>query len=187
LFYKFIVCSLKRKSTNHWQYLKMPPRITNTKRAHILIQCIGNRLRSDDGAGPAVADRLNQLGLPNGVRISEHWGEGTELMQEWETADRVILVDAAKSGVPTGTIHRFDVQTHTIPKNFCYYSTHRFGVAEAVELARALGRLPNLLYLYAIEGEDFSPGEMLSPAVSRAVDAVCAEIGDQVSDTAMPR
>lgn len=159
----------------------------NARQIPILIQCVGNRLRSDDGAGPAVADCLNRSDLPSGIRISEQWGEGTELMQEWEAADRVILVDAASSGEPAGTIHRFDAQERSIPKDLCYYGTHRFGVAEAVELARALGRLPAALHIYAIEGDDFSSGEMLSPAVSVAVDTICAEIRATVYDTAMQR
>jgi len=42
-------------------------------------------------------------------------------------------------------------------------------VAEAVELTRALGRLPPSLVVYAIEGHAFEPGDALSPEVARAV------------------
>ena len=141
-----------------------------------LIQCIGNRLGRDDGAGPALADRLRRQSLPVGTEIGEHWGEGSELMQEWEQAERVILVDAAASGAPPGTIHRFNAAAQAIPKGFCCYSTHRFGVAEAVELARALGRLPKEIRLYAIEGADFGNGEGLSPMVAEAVAKLSGEI-----------
>ena len=134
-----------------------------------LIQCIGNSLRHDDGAGPALARRL-RLDPPPGTLVSEHWGEGSELMQAWPGHDRVILVDAAASGATPGTLHRFDASQQQIPSDFLCYSTHRFGVAEAVELARVLGALPLALTLYAIEGEDFSEGEGLSPLVDRAVD-----------------
>jgi hydrogenase maturation protease len=48
-------------------------------------------------------------------------------------------------------------------------STHAFGVAEAVELARELGRLPGRLEVYAIEGADFSAGAELSAEVASAV------------------
>jgi hydrogenase maturation protease len=103
-------------------------------------------------------------------------------MQEWEQAERVILVDAAASGAPPGTIHRFDARAQAIPKGFCCYSTHRFGVAEAVELARVLGRLPKEIRLYAIEGTDFGNGEGLSPAVAEAVENLSADILQQLSD-----
>jgi hydrogenase maturation protease len=48
-------------------------------------------------------------------------------------------------------------------------STHALGVPEAIELARALGRLPARLEVYAIEGARFTAGAELSPAVERAV------------------
>jgi len=133
-----------------------------------LIQCIGNPLRCDDGAGPAVALLLRNKPLSN-CTITEQWGEGSGLMQAWPPYHRVILIDAAASGAPPGTLHRFDTATDAIPSNFLCYSTHRFGVAEAIALARILGSLPPQLTLYAIEGENFGYGEELTPAVSDAV------------------
>ena len=41
-------------------------------------------------------------------------------------------------------------------------SSHGFGLAHAVELARALGRLPSRLIVFAIQGETFDYGESLS-------------------------
>ena len=47
-------------------------------------------------------------------------------------------------------------------------STHAFGVAEALELARALNRLPPCLLIYGIEGKNFAMGTGLSPEVRTA-------------------
>jgi len=152
----------------------MPSRLAETPQ--VLVQCIGNRLRRDDGAGPALAERLRALGLPSWVEIREHWGEGSELLQEWEGVAWVLLVDSARSGAPPGTLHRFDARYQTLPKDFCYYSTHRFGVAEAVELARVLNRLPVRLHLYAIEGRCFEAGEGLTPEVDAAVTALARQL-----------
>ena len=54
-------------------------------------------------------------------------------------------------------------------------STHLLGVAEAVELARVLGRLPKALRLVAIEGRNFAHGAKLSPQVEAAVETVTNE------------
>jgi hydrogenase maturation protease len=43
------------------------------------------------------------------------------------------------------------------------------GVIEAVQLGKALGRMPSRLRIFGIEGEDFSFGEGLTPAVESAV------------------
>ena len=57
----------------------------------------------------------------------------------------------------------------TLPAGRFMASTHHFGVAEAVEWARALGRLPEALEVHGIEGADFSVGEHLSEPVREAV------------------
>ena len=142
------------------------------KPSRVLVQCIGNRLRWDDGAGPMVGERLRALGPPPWVEIREHWGEGSRLLQEWDAVPWVLLVDSASSGAPPGTLHHFAASDQIIPKNFCYYDTHRFGVAEAVELARVLDCLPPHLHLYAIEGQCFENGEGLTSEVDRAVTAL---------------
>lgn len=99
-------------------------------------------------------------------------GEGAELMDAWEQADHVILIDAASSGAAAGTLRRFDAASVEVPTGLFHYSSHQFAVAEAVEMARVLGRLPRQLSVYGIEGIDFSYGEGLSPEVSRAIDRV---------------
>jgi hydrogenase maturation protease len=60
-------------------------------------------------------------------------------------------------------------------------STHDFGIAEAVELARILGRLPRHLVVYLVEGERFDIGARLSPAVNDAVDRVAENILAELS------
>ena len=140
-----------------------------------LIQCIGNRLARDDGAGPVLADRLRAQGVPAGIEVREHWGEGSALMQEWEGFSQVLLLDTAAGAAP-GTIHRFDARQQPVPRNFCSYHSHRFGVAEAIELARVLERLPGEIRLYAIEGAEFGAGEGLTPAVAAAVEKLSGEI-----------
>lgn len=133
---------------------------------------VGNRFRSDDGAGPRVAGLLKDSGLD----VLELAGEGAELIEAWSGAERVIVVDAARSGAPPGTVHRFEAGDKPLPTGFFHYSTHQFGVAEAIETARALGRLPARLSVYGIEGAVFGFGEGLSPAVEAACRAVADEI-----------
>ena len=131
---------------------------------------VGNPFRSDDGAGIAVVRRLRGE-VPPHVRIQEESGDGTELLEAWKDADCVILVDAVLSGAPPGTIHRLDARTEKLPTWFSHSSTHAFGVAEAIELARAMGDLPARLIVYGIEGLDFSAGTELSPEVAEVVPA----------------
>jgi len=129
---------------------------------------VGNRYRRDDGVGPWVVDRLQAAGHA----AVEHSGEGAGLIELFEGREMVVLVDAAMSGAAAGTVHRFDAAERAIPKSFFRYSSHLFGVAEAVEMARALGRLPARVLVLGIEGADFSHGDRLSPEVAVAAESV---------------
>jgi len=139
--------------------------------ARILVIGVGNEYRSDDAVGLVVARRLRQLSLGN-VTVIEESGEGTDLMESWKGADTVIIVDAASSGAKPGTIHRIDARAQRIPTGLLRYSTHAFSVGEAVELARAMNRLPPRMVVFGIEGERFDEGTVLSRAVQGSVDIV---------------
>lgn len=149
--------------------------IRNPKSQIILIG-VGNEFRGDDAVGLLIARRLTEMNLP-GVTVRELSGEGAALMEAWQGADAVFLFDAVFTGKkPAGTIYRMDAHAQTIPADFFHYSTHRFGAAEAVELARELGQLPLRLIIFGVEGEDFDYGAKLSPAVEKTLPEVINQI-----------
>jgi hydrogenase maturation protease len=150
----------------------------------IVIIGVGNKYRSDDRAGIAVARRLRAL-FPTGVTILEESGEGAALIEAWRGATWVMLVDAVRSGASAGTIHRLDARAAPLPMGFFHYSTHAFSVAEAVELARSLDHLPPHLVVYGIEGANFAAGVELSPAVEQAVEVVVERLAEEVRDVLM--
>lgn len=115
------------------------------------------------------------------MSVQEQSGEGTSLMETWKGFDQVLIADAVSSGASAGTIHRLNATKETIPSKFFSCSTHNFGVAEAIELARTLNQLPKHLQLFGIEGSHFQPGEMLSPEVEQALETVADEILQHIS------
>jgi hydrogenase maturation protease len=56
------------------------------------------------------------------------------------------------------------------------------GAAEAIELARTLGRLPRRLVVYGIEGASFHPGAPLTPAVADAVKMAAGMVRAEIVD-----
>jgi hydrogenase maturation protease len=142
---------------------------------HIVVVGIGNLHRGDDAAGRVVAQSLRGK-LPEGVRIAEIEGDAGSLLAIFNDYDSAVLVDACVSGAPAGTVHRFDVSRSPLPQLGARLSTHGFGLAETIELARALGQLPSRCVVYAIEGNSFGSGERLSHAVEGAVAGVTAQL-----------
>jgi hydrogenase maturation protease len=140
-----------------------------------LIIGIGNPARGDDGVGMRVVETL---GLSEIVR--RHDGEPASLLALWEGHEEVVLVDAVSAGQPAGTVVEIDVTRSVLPAALCH-STHALGPAEAVELARALGKLPPQITLLGVEGGDYSFGAGLSPPVDTAVGEVVRRVRDIMS------
>ncbi len=141
-----------------------------------LIICVGNPQRGDDGVGWAVADALTNR-LPPHVHLMRVRGETTDLLDAWSGATHVVLVDAILSQfAPVGTIYRFDAIAEELPRDIFCCSTHGWGVAEAVALGRVLGRLPQKLTIYGVEGHDFRHGVALSTRVAQAIPELVERI-----------
>ena len=137
-----------------------------------LVIGVGNDYRGDDAVGLHVARLLRAEGL-GGVVVREMQGDGTSLVEIWQGAETVVLADAVVSGAEPGFVHRFDARARSLPAHvFSPSSTHAFGVAEGVELARQLNRLPERLIVYGIEGKDFRAGALMTPEVEKAAAGV---------------
>jgi hydrogenase maturation protease len=146
---------------------------------------VGNAWRSDDRVGLEVARRLKGR-VRADVEILEREGEPTALIDAWDGADTVWVVDAVSSGAPAGTVHRLEASEQELPAGLFQTSTHHFGLAEAVELARSVGRLPRELVVFGIEGASFEAGERLSLAVESAADRVATALGEEIAGHQAP-
>jgi hydrogenase maturation protease len=143
-----------------------------------LIIGVGNDYRSDDAIGLVVARQIAKLGRRD-FEVIEASGEGGRLIDAWDGFDAAILIDAMRSGAAPGVMRRVDVGSHPVPAYFSHRSTHAIGVLDAVEMARAMGRLPRSVLIFGIEGARFDAGDGLSPEVERAVpQAVEAVLGE---------
>ncbi len=142
---------------------------------------VGNEFREDDAAGILVARRLRDSLPLWSVQVEEAPGEGTRLMDLWKGRPLVMLVDAVQSGSEPGTIHRLQVPDQVVPAAFFRYSSHLFGVAEAIELARLSDELPADMVIYGIEGKAFGYGTEPTAPVAAAMEQVIVEILQRVS------
>jgi hydrogenase maturation protease len=140
---------------------------------------VGSRERGDDAAG-LLAARFLRRRLPAGVAVTCGSPDPVSLIALWEGVDRVWLIDAVVSGAAAGTLHRVDAVTgRLLPRPPCR-STHALGLAEAVELARVVGRLPSALTVFGVEAAEFALGGWPTAAVRAgarlAAHAVAAEV-----------
>lgn len=151
--------------------------------ARIAVIGVGNPFRRDDGVGPEVVRRLRKRAwhspLPPNITLADCDGDPGRLISLWEGMDLAVVIDAAHAhpGHP-GRVHRL---TRYRPFGVTEpASSHGLGLGDAVQLADALGTLPRLLVVLAVEGADSGPGHGLSPEVAAAVGPLIREVEEQI-------
>jgi hydrogenase maturation protease len=149
--------------------------MSSQAKSGLLVVCIGNPLRGDDAVACIVARQLRERNVP-AIRVLEHDGEGTSLIEVWKGEHNVIVIDSMCSHAEPGSIHTFDA-AHRLPgKPMFLSSTHAFGLREALQLAQSLFQLPPRLIIYGIEGKSFGIGE----PPSAEAQAGAARLGDRI-------
>lgn len=136
-----------------------------------LIIGVGNGWRGDDAVGLVVARRIQEKRLPH-VRAIEQDGNPSALIHALQEAHAVFVIDALQAGASPGRIVRLDASREPIARDFGPSSGHSFGVAQAIETARALNQLPERLIVYGIEGKNFALGAPVSFEIEQAAEAV---------------
>jgi hydrogenase maturation protease len=123
----------------------------------------GNDLRSDDGAGRVVADRVERLDLP-GVAVRSVSQLVPELALEIAEADAVIFVDASIDAVETTAVPVSP--TPAIPSA----TTHYADPATLLAMSANIGPVPAEAYLVSIPVTNLDLGFDLSPTTEQGVE-----------------
>jgi hydrogenase maturation protease len=139
-------------------------------RPGVLVAGVGNPLRGDDGAGLIVARRVRARMPGAGIEVRE-LRDPNELLDLWRGRDAVVLVDTMRSSGSPGTILRLDASHDPLlaDRRRGSSSTHAAGLAETIEIGRALGTLPARVIVYAVEGRAFYVGARLSDELAATV------------------
>lgn len=162
-----------------------------------LIACCGNRLRGDDALGLRVFDALTRrralaaagrprlsLGLAAGIHLRALDDGGFALLDAFDGYAEIVIVDALHMPGTVGDLVLLDASRHPLPSALRSASTHALGVAGAVELGRALGRLPDRVIVLGVIGQRFEVGAPMGAAVKAAIPRVMARLQAELVATA---
>ncbi|MBX9639028.1 MAG: hydrogenase maturation protease [Mycobacteriaceae bacterium] len=133
---------------------------------------LGNRYRRDDAVGITAARALGEL-APPGVEVATDIVDPLTLLDVWSGARLAVIIDAAVTTSSTpGRVRCCDLDelissTHQL-------SSHSIDVGRTYALGQALGRVPEALYIYAVDVADTGHGIGLTPQVEQAVPDVVA-------------
>jgi hydrogenase maturation protease len=153
-----------------------------TKKTETLVLGLGNILMGDEGVGVHVVRALElQLArqtLPASVECMDGGTGGFVLLGPLESAEHILIVDAAADGNPLGTV------TRTTPRFSRDYpptlTAHDVGVKDLLDVFYMQGGKPNVV-LYAITIDPRQPismalSEGAAKAAEEAVERILAEL-----------
>ena len=145
----------------------------------IIVACVGNMLRRDDGFGYHVAAALGEL--PRGVELFESGIGGVALLQQLMRGwDGLIVVDAVDRDAEPGTLFLIEPE---IGEPSADRDMHLANPDQVLAMAKAMDCLPERVLLVGCHPGDVDGlGEELTPSVQRAVGVAVARIGDTLRD-----
>lgn len=145
----------------------------------VLVVGYGNGLRSDDGVGRVVAERLADDPRLAGATVLSLHQLAPELAIDISRASVVVLVDAALGGRPgTITIGRLEAAGPSSPTPSTTSFTHHLDAASLVGLATGLFGGDPTVHLVTIAAATMEVGDRLSPAVMAALPRAVQAIVD---------
>lgn len=136
---------------------------------------LGNPLLTDDGVGLALLEDLRADGWDDSVDLVDGGTWGLSLLPTLADADRVLVLDAVRSGHEPGCVVRGGVDD--IPRLYRYpLSPHQIDLSEVLAAAELTGGLPGEVEVIGVEpASTDGPCVTLSPVVQAAVPRALAE------------
>jgi hydrogenase maturation protease len=139
-----------------------------------LVLGLGNVIMADEGVGVHVARALGEHTLPPGVECLDGGTGGFALLGALESADRIVLIDAAADGNPIGTV------TRTTPRFSRDYpptlTAHDIGIKDLLDVYYMRGGGRDVV-LYAITIDPHQPISMnMSPQAAKAAEEAVLRI-----------
>jgi len=154
--------------------------LVDTKKKTLILG-LGNVIMGDEGVGVHVVRALEKHALPSNVECLDGGTGGFILLEPLESADHIVLIDAAADGNPIGTV------TRTTPRFSRDYpptlTAHDIGVKDLLDAFYMQGGQREVV-LYAITIDPKQPISMnLSEVIARAADAAVQQILHELLET----
>lgn len=143
--------------------------------APILVLGIGNILLRDEGVGVRVIEAMREIQLPSGVELMDGGTSGVDLVDEIADRSKLIVVDAARSDEPPGTIFRMGMED-LLPGEGQSMSLHEFGLLDTLVTARTLGCLPRQIVIFGVQPRDVTSGLELSETIQALIPGLIKAI-----------
>ncbi len=147
---------------------------SSDSRVEIVVLGLGNLLRRDEGLGIRAMERLRVCyTLPETVQLVDGGTLGLELLSYLEGTERVLILDAALTNGPPGTLLRLGGEQ--VPSFFGLRSSaHEIALADLLAVMKLRGTQPHELVVWGMQPAALELGWELSEPIASHLDALVA-------------
>jgi hydrogenase maturation protease len=147
-----------------------------------LVLGIGNTLLSDEGVGVYLVRRMqNESDARDGVRYLDGGTLSFSLAEEVANHERLIVVDAADTGSPPGTVRCYEGQEMDRFLARGGRSVHEMGLQDLLDMALLTDSFPSSRALVSIQPLRIDWGEELSEPVTKALPQAARCVADLIA------
>ena len=155
----------------------------------VVVVGLGNVLRRDDGIGLRVLEHLRASGTPPGVKLVEGAGAGADILFEIDSADKIVFVDAVRSGGVPGSLCRLSgVQLRELSRSAPETESERLFLSHGVTVSGLLraaegildAELASRVVFFGMEADSVEYGTGLSPMVSAALPTLVEYVRTEI-------
>jgi len=146
----------------------------------ILVLGVGNVLLSDEGIGIHALELLEQrYRLPDGVEVLDGGTSGMDLLDQLADRERVLIVDAVRTGDPEGTLVR--LADAALPAFFrTKVSPHMLGLCDLLAILELRDEAPGELVLQGMVPYSLKTHIGLTDAAAARLPELVERVADEL-------
>jgi len=139
---------------------------------------LGNPLRSDDGIGIYILQKLveNKKNISKNIDFLDGGTGSFNLLHVLSKYDKIIIIDAVDFKKKPGASLFIDINKIKSKNKNINISTHENDFLKIINLSKKLKEAPSEIYLYAIQPSDLSYNKELSDIIKDKFDFFISDI-----------
>ena len=140
----------------------------------ILILGLGNILLQDEGIGVHTLEEMARSKWPDNIDLLDGGTGGFVLLSLFQEYDTMIIIDAALTKDPPGTIQTIQPKfAKDFPKSL---STHELGLKDMIESSILLEKVPTLYLITCSINPDQEMSIKLTPEIKKCIPLIIKEV-----------
>ncbi len=143
---------------------------------------IGNPLRSDDGLGIVLLEKLieNKNDFSKDIDFLDGGTGGFNLLHDLSKYEKVLILDAVDMGKKAGESLFFNINELKSKKIDINISTHETDFLKIVALSEKLDEKPSEIFIFGIQPKDLSYNRGLSKEINNKINFYLTDINKKI-------